>query len=159
MNLDRTDLDRLFRYCLALTGERSDAQDLLHDALEGYLHRAPGEVGDAVAYVRRSARNRFFNGIHRRGLVRFEALPEDDFNPAQERDLESLVVDELTLATVWQSLSAAEREVVFLWAVEGMSASEIALHLGQPRGTVLARLHRLRRRATANFRDLAGGAS
>ena len=41
-------------------------------------------------------------------------------------------------------LEPMERELLFLWAVEGYTAQELADQTGAPRGTVLARLHRLR---------------
>lgn len=158
MSFERTELDSLYRYCLALSGDRHDAQDLLHSALETYLRNRPADVQHPIAYVRRIARNRFYDQLRRAGVVQFETLPEADAQPALERDMESLMVDEITLQQVWRKLNAAEREVVFLWAAEGLSTSEIALQLGQPRGTVLARLRRLRLRLAQQFPNLAGEA-
>ena len=43
-------------------------------------------------------------------------------------------------------MSAAEQELVFLWAVERYTAAEPADHLDVPRGTVPAGLHRLEAR-------------
>lgn len=157
MTFDRESLDRLFRYCLALTGQREEAQDLLHNALESYLTKRPTDVQDPAAYIRRIARNRFFDGLRRAGIVRFEALDHPELHAASERDLENMVTDELTVREVWQKLNPAEREIVFLWAVEGLSASEIALQLGQPRGSVLSRLHRMRIRISGDFPQHARG--
>lgn len=157
MNFDRATLDSLFRYCLALTGEREDARDLLHNAVESYLHLRPADVQHPSAYIRRIARNRFYDELRRLRVVRFEPLPEQDIHPSSERDLESLMVDEATVQQLWQHLGPAEREVVFLWAVEGLSASEIALQLGEPRGTILSRLRRLKLRLIEQFPELSRG--
>ncbi|MBB3059906.1 RNA polymerase sigma factor [Microbulbifer rhizosphaerae] len=156
MTFTRSELDALFRYCLALIGQAEDAQDLLHSALERFLRSRPADVQQPLAYIRRIARNRFFDQMRRAGRVQFDSLEDVDAQPGTERDLESLLVDEMTLRQ-WRDLNAAEREVVFLWAVEGLSSGEIALQLGQPRGTVLARLHRLRRRLLQRFPQPAGG--
>ena len=83
----------------------------------------------------------------RQRIVSFETLGDPDAYPNTERELEDMMVDRLTLEKVWLELTAPEREVVFLLAVDGLSASEIALRLGQPRATVLSRLRRLRLRA------------
>lgn len=159
MNFDRATLDSLFRYCLALTGEREDARDLLHNALESYLRQRPTAVQHPLAYVRRIARNRFYDELRRLRVIRFEPLPDQDIPASTERELESLMVDEAMVAQLWHRLAPAEREVVFLWAVEGLSASEIALQLGEPRGTILSRLRRLKLRMAEQFPELVNGGS
>jgi len=40
--------------------------------------------------------------------------------------------------------STHEREILYYWAVEGMTAAQIATTLDSRRGTVLSRIHRLR---------------
>jgi RNA polymerase sigma-70 factor, ECF subfamily len=89
--------------------------------------------------------------------VQFEVLESAESQPSLERDLEETVVDAITATQIWNTLNPAEREVVFLWAVEGLSASEIADQLGEPRGTVLSRLRRLRMRVTAEYLHRASG--
>lgn len=145
MTFSRGELDQLFRYCLALTAHRQDAQDLLHGALERFL-TSRVDVQSPVAYIRRVARNQFYDQLRRNRVVSFEPLPEAEMPEASERDIEDIVIDELTLRAVWHEMTPQEREVMFLWAVEGYSASEIALQLAQPRGTVLARMRRARQR-------------
>jgi RNA polymerase sigma factor (sigma-70 family) len=146
MSFDPAMLDRLFRYCLSLTRHRDDALDLMHSAIEKYLSLPQADVRQPVHYVRRIARNLFYDQQRHAKRYPMESLPEEYPPDFSERDLESMVIDEITLAKIWQNLLPAEREVIYLWAAEEMSTSEIALHLGQPRGTVLARLHRLKQR-------------
>jgi len=149
MTFDRTTLNGLFRYCLALCGERENAHDLLHDALEKYLRDAPRDVQEPVSYIRRIARNGFFDQYRRQRIIGFETLENPDAHASTERDLEAMMVDRLTLEKAWLELTPPEREVVYLWALDGLSASEIALQLNLPRGTVLSRLRRLRLRMEA----------
>ncbi len=145
--LNRAELDRLFQYCLALTDQRSDAQDLLHSTLESYLRKRLSGVDSPVAYIRRMARNRFFDERRRHALVAFESLEVQEAEPASlESELAAMVSDARSLERIWPQLSAPEREVIFLWAVEGLTASEMALQLGEPRGTLLSRLSRLKTR-------------
>jgi len=147
MQFDPDNLDRLFRYCLSLTRHREDALDLMHTALEKFLRIPKEQINQPWYYLRRIARNHFYD--RQRHSQRFPEISLEESGipePFSERDLESIVIDQVTLARVWETLSAPERETLYLWAAEGMSTSEIALHLGQPRGTVLARLHRLKQR-------------
>lgn len=146
MKFDRTSLNKLFHYCLALSGQHDDAYDLLQDSLEKYLSKEELSVANPQAYIKRIARNRFYDLQRRKKIIQFDVLEDVDELEGEERDLESILVDELTLRQVWQLLSAAEREVTFLWAVEDLSSTEIASQLGIPRSTVLSRLRRMRLR-------------
>lgn len=89
VNLDRAELDALYRYCLALSGERQDAWDLLHGALESVLRRRPRDIQHPAAYLRRTVRNRFYDQLRRAGSLQFERLENADAQPGAERHLES----------------------------------------------------------------------
>lgn len=157
MHFERETLDGLFQYCMALCHHTEDAYDLLHNALENYLQQPKGSVQFPLAYIRRSARNRFFDNLRRNKIVSFESLPDADIHLSEERALEAMMVDQLTLRKIWADLSPSEREVLYFWAVQGMSAAEVGLHLELPRGTVLARLKRLKDRVVASYPALGSG--
>lgn len=144
MIFDRTSLNKLFRYCMALCDQRDDAYDLLQDSVERYLTQTNQTPKNSQAFIRRIARNRFYDQQRRKKIVHFDVLDEMDIDASHEQDLESILIDELTLNYIWKTLSTAEKEVVFLWAVDGLSASQIADELDIPRATVLSRLRRMR---------------
>jgi len=146
MALDRDTLDRLYRYAVVLTNDGDSAFDLLHRALEKYLGAQTVEARDPVAYVRRIIRNTFFDDLRRSRVVPFEPLPEPDAEASPLPELEATVIDRITLDRIWARLQPPEREALYYWAVEGMSANEIGLHLGEPRGSILSRLKRARDR-------------
>lgn len=52
-----------------------------------------------------------------------------------------------------------ESEVLYYWAIEGMTTQEIADQIDVPRGTVLSRLYRIRKRfdTKAENNELSGG--
>jgi len=52
---------------------------------------------------------------------------------------------------MFQFLNPVEREILHLWAVEGMTTAQIAEQLDTPRGTVLSRIYRMRQRLIAEF--------
>jgi RNA polymerase sigma-70 factor, ECF subfamily len=158
MTFDRAALNHLFQYCLSLCGQEADAYDLLHNALEKFLKTKSASINSPTAYIKTIARNHFFDQERRRKKLQFDVLEDSNQVVDTEQHLENMVVDELTLRTVWKTLSPAEREVMFLWSAEGLSASEIAEQLSIPRATVLSRLHRLRIRLQANpkFASIGG---
>ncbi len=142
----REELDSLLAYGIALVGNRDEGFELLQACIEKYLRLPPAEVQHPVAYLRRMMRNRFIDD--QRWHHRWESESYDDelHSGQDDRDLETMLVNRIAIETVWKKMTAAEREIVHLWALEGLSAAEIALQLGIPRGTVLSRLHRVRQR-------------
>ena len=62
-----------------------------------------------------------------------------------------------------EGLDPLERELLFLWAVEGYTARELGEATECSRGTVLSRLHRLRKKIIRHSQDserrLQGGAA
>ncbi len=144
--LDKALFDQLYRYCCSLTGDEDDACDLLQSAFEKYLRagRAVPELNKF--YMMRIARNQFIDDWRKSG--RMESEPYDDgkqldFDIAT---LEQTIVDQDTLAALWFGFEPLEREILFLWAVEGYTTAEVAKWLDLPRGTVLSRISRLRKR-------------
>lgn len=139
-------LQRLFRYGYSLTADEAAAYDLLQDGLEAMLRAPPRQALAMEAYVRTIMRNRFYDG--RRREQRFPSQPLDEEQGAtlalERCSLEDIVIAELDLDAAWRLLEPLEREILYLWAMEDLSAREIADTLQMPRGTVLARMHRLR---------------
>jgi len=157
MPFTRSELDQLLNYSMVLCADRDDALDLLQGGIEKYLLNGPVDVVQPLAYLRRIIRNLFIDQQRRNKIVEFESLDSDQQYPAvNERDIAGMLIDEAELEYIWTKLTAAEREVVYLWGVEGMTVSEIALQLGQPRSTVLTRLHRMRTRLAQKFPALGG---
>ncbi|MEM9557825.1 MAG: RNA polymerase sigma factor [Acidobacteriota bacterium] len=147
-----TDLELLqagYRYALSLTADVAEAEDL---AQQGWLrlHRRYGgrkKTSLLFTTVRRLFIDRFRRG-RRVELVALEDLetePEDLAMPSLEHvDLERLLA----------GLRAKEREALFLHAVEGYTAAEIAELTDRSRGTVLSLIHRARRKLVAEARQL-----
>lgn len=157
MTLSRDELDRLYRHALALTGAREEAEDLLQSCLAEWLSRPEDLVVAPVAYLRQMLRSRFIDAKRRGRIVRFEPIEAAEALPDPQQGLEQLVVDEATLEQAWALLDPPEREVLYLWAFEGLSAAEIALQLQQPRGSILSRMHRARQKIQRQFPAQAGG--
>ncbi|ABZ78736.1 RNA polymerase, sigma-24 subunit, ECF subfamily [Shewanella halifaxensis HAW-EB4] len=146
--MDRELLQSLYRYCLCLTASNAQAEDLLQTAIESWL-KASSRPVQLRAYLRKVIRNQFIDDCRRLKLVDFEPL--DDNAPAllDEACLEEIEIQHNLIEHLFELLNSAEREVLYLWAIEGYSAAEIAQELQQPRGTILSRLHRIKLKAAA----------
>ena len=152
----RDDLQKLYRYCCSLSGDGDAAYDLLQSAIEKVLRQrfSPEPGGSAkspehkLAYTRTTIRNLYIDRCRRQALVSFEALPEELPADINANTLEELVIQQKTLEEIWPLFDATDREILFLWAVQGLSASEVAEETGSTRNTVLSRIHRIRQKVT-----------
>jgi len=145
--LSDSDFQRAYRYATALCGDRDQAYDLVHSAVANWLQAAPKGVREPLGYILRIVRNGYIADARRAALLRW--TPLDDVAGVVATDLaplEDTVLQRGELAQIWKQLGPAEREVLYLWAVEGYTVDEISQQTATPRGTLLARLHRLRRR-------------
>lgn len=144
---DRDALNRAYRYCCSLCNDPTAAADLLQDGLERYL-RSEVHPDNPDAMLRRILHNRFIDTLR----TRRQEDPIDSGNLDAQllvmglNSLEDQVIAQDELDRLWHSLQPAERELLHLWAVDGYTAHEIAELQGCPRGTVLARIFRLRQR-------------
>jgi RNA polymerase sigma-70 factor (ECF subfamily) len=140
------ELNRLYRYCLSLTRHSDDAYDLLQSAIEKFLHRDPPTPDKRLAYLRQIIRYHFIDDYRHRQLVQMESLEEVNLLDVGTQTLDQMMMDQQTLEQVWQQLTPEASELLYLWAVEGQTAQQIADELAQPRGTILSRIHRIRKK-------------
>lgn len=140
------ELNRLYRYALSLTGERDAAFDLTQAALLRWIETSNAAVDEPLRYVLSIIRNLHFD--HCRHEKRLKQVPLDEIGPLDLdlAPLEQAQADADEVRWLLGELGDAERELLYLWAVEGYTIDEISNHTATPRGTLLSRLHRMRRR-------------
>ena len=154
--MDRNLLNELFRYCFALTGNESDAYDLLQASIEKYLRKAIVSVENETAYLKRIIRNHYIDEYRKQSRVDLESFDEVvTYVDINTKPLEQIVASQRQVESVWLLLSDSEREILYFWAVEGYSTSELASILDMPRGTLLSKIHRLRARLEENIGESA----
>ncbi len=145
--LSDEDLRRLYRYAMTLTRDRDRSRDLVHTAIVRWLDSGNNPVEQPRRYMMVAVRNAYYDECRRIKLHAPKTLTAGDaLEEEGGESLEDLLVREDQLQRIWRLLSDSEREILFLWAVEGFTLAEISAHTCVPRGTLLARLHRLRRR-------------
>ena len=151
----------LLRTAMSLSQNRADAEDLLQETFVGAykgLKRFAGRssvktwlVGiltrQAARAWHKSRRRRRTRSIHSGTNVNIQAGALSTEGP--ERGVER----QIDVRQVLASLGSAQREVLVLRELQGLSYEEIAQVLGIPRGTVESRLYRAR----AEFRERFDG--
>ena len=158
-------LDALYRVALRLTGDPTQAEDLVQDtmlkAYRSWRQYRPGT--NAKGWLLTILRNTFINDYRRRKLepvaTDLETVePHALYRRVEDVDPEgtffSQIVDEKVLEAV-DALPPEFREVLVLSDMEGMSYAEIAEALHIPVGTVKSRLFRGRRLLQAALYEYA----
>jgi RNA polymerase sigma-70 factor (ECF subfamily) len=160
-------LDALYRVALRLSGNPSDADDLVQETmLKAYRSWDQYQPGtNAKGWLLTILRNSFINEYRRRTrhpeTVDVDTIePFAVFQDIQEEDPQGAffdkIVDDEVLRAI-DGLPEAFRETVVLSDVEGMSYQEIGKILDIPVGTVKSRLFRARQMLQAKLYDYAVG--
>jgi RNA polymerase sigma-70 factor (ECF subfamily) len=158
-------LDTLYRVALRLTGNASDADDLVQEtmlkAYRAWNQFTPGT--NAKAWLLTILRHAFINEYRRRTrrpetvdidtIEPFAVFPEVQDDDPQGAFFDRIVDDEVLRAI--DTLPEAFRETLVLSDVEGLSYQEVAGILGVPVGTVKSRLFRARHLLQSKLYDYA----
>lgn len=153
MELDRVSLNKLYRYAYTLTANEADAYDLLHSAIETSLNRPSASTDKNIAYIRVIMRNRYIDEYRHKQTFPLDHINDHHPVSMNESSLEDVIIASHDLSLLWKILEPVDREVLFLWAVEGYNMREISEKLAISRGTLLSRIHRLRKRLSADVAD------
>lgn len=150
-------VDVLYRVALTLTGQPSDAEDLVQDTLVRAFRAVERFDGaHPRAWLLTILRHTHLNRQRQRrpDLLRDGDSALLESSGPTEPAAEDVVVNELfeaVVAQALQDLSGRHRAVVTLVDIEGLSYQEAADALGVPRGTVMSRLHRARAKIRARL--------
>jgi len=151
---------RLWAFALRISGDQHDAEDLVQRACVRALERAhqlqPGTA--PLSWMFSIVQSTWINELRARSVRGRSGMDwDDDFletvaDPAA-RTPEQNVMDGQIVKAV-QRLPEAQRVVMLLVGVEGLSYKEAAEALGVPIGTIMSRLSRARQAIGALFSDL-----
>ena len=152
MILDQQQLNQLYRYSYALTVDRDNAYDLLQAAMEKYLNKPTQNTSLILPYIRKIIRHQFIDDERRSKRVVFEPIENVETIALDTMALDNMMINEELADIAWSVLNTAEREMMFLCAIEGYTAAEIASETDTPRGTVLSRIYRIRHKVIEAFK-------
>ena len=145
---DKNELNQLYRYCYALVDNEADAYDLLQSSLEKYIRATPENVSNRNSYMRKIIRNQFIDQYHANKKMESEEFNENNITNINDElsSLEKIVINKEEAEIIWNLLDFSEREIMYLWAIQGFTTSEVAGFLGIPKGTIVSKVSRLRKR-------------
>lgn len=137
-------LDSAYRYAHSLCANEALAEDLVQESWLRVVEHYGADIAKPVLF--RTIRNLYVDRWRHEKRFPAEAFDEskaaastsvaDPHDPALDAALDSAL----------RTLSSLERETLFLAVIEGYTATEIAVLTECPRGSVLSRLHRSKRK-------------
>ena len=144
-------LQQLYRYSYSLTSDEHDAYDLLQAALEKFV-KTNIEVNQPAAYVKKIIYHQFIDDCRRDKIIQFESLEEKNLpTDFDVQTLDELLVNEDMAKQILDSLEPDEREIMYCWAIEGFSTADIAEKFEKPKGTILSKIYRMRKKLIEQF--------
>ena len=147
--LDKNELEQLYRYALSLAMKEDVAYDLLQTALERYIRRPTKPDDKPLAYLRTIIRNLYIDLKRHNKVVQIISIECDELISIEREDdmsMEDVLINQQEVQQLISLLNSEENELLYLWAVEEHTVAEIAKIYQKPRGTVLSKLHRLKKR-------------
>ena len=150
---DKNDLNQLYQYCNVLTGHEANAFDLLQSSLEKYLRHPPNDLNAKVSYMRTIIRNQFIDQYRDLQKIEFKEFDDDTVTNISDGlyAFEEIIINEESASLVWALLDSLEREIMYLWAIQGLTTAEVAISLNIPKGTVVSKISRLRKKVTSQL--------
>lgn len=146
INFEREEIQKLYQYAVSLCRDNDFAFDLVQSTLERCI-KLSTPPNNKMSYARTVLRNMFIDYYRHQNK-----FPEDSYDDEivsidlEMQSLEQVMINKDQLEKAWKLLKPFETEILFLWAVEGHSIQAISDQIGIPKGTALARIHRLRKR-------------
>ena len=139
--MDRDTLNRMYRYAYALCHQQEQAYDLVQSVVTKLLAKGTDLSATPLPYLLTSIRNLHIDQYRRDQRHPHVELVESISDQSRYFDD---VCTRMEAETLLETMSSEERELIYLNSVEGYSAQEIADMREAPRGTILARIHRLK---------------
>ena len=147
--LDKDLLNKLYRYSYTFAGDDDKAYDLLYSSIEKFLRSNHSD--NPEAYIKRIIRNQFIDECRRNKIIQYEQIDDQSVTDIDFKSIESIIINSDMTEQIFNFLEPDEREILYLWAIEEYTTSEISIQLERPKGTILSKLHRMRKRITDNF--------
>jgi RNA polymerase sigma-70 factor (ECF subfamily) len=146
---------RVYKICLRMLANTSDAEDLTHDTLLQVQRKLSSFRGDSAfsSWLYKITVNQVLMHFRKRSTrcekTTIEGEIPEQSKPYLERPHSVSIIDHIALASAIAKLPPGYRAVFLLHDVEGYAHSEIARTLGFTDGTSKSQLHKARRQMRA----------
>ena len=149
------ELGGLRKFCLSLTGNATDADDLLQTTVEKVLEKGMPEDAHAAKWAYRICKNTWIDELRSRDVRQKYPRQAGQLILEEAPSAESVASGERQMAAVsaaLDSLPEDQRLALTLVAVEGMTYAETAEILEVPVGTIMSRIARARRNLMGSYK-------
>ena len=163
---NKDQLNQLYRYALSLSAHEQTAYDLVQSGVERYLKKVSTlsePLENPNAYLKSIIRNIYFDLVRHRKIVPMVSIESEDaansdavIGLVNNDEMQDLLINRQEVEQLLSSLSSQESELLYLWAVEEHTVEEISRIYAKPRGTMLSKLHRLKKRIREQFSSVDG---
>ena len=146
---NKEELNQLYRHALALSAHEETAYDLVQAALERYLKKSSSAIEKPLAYIKTIIRHFYYDQERHKKVVPMISIESDDVSyiePLDDDPMLDVLINQQEVKQILISLNAEENELLYLWAVEEHTVEEIANIYEKPKGTILSKLYRLKKR-------------
>lgn len=137
----------LFGYAVRQLGDRSEAEDVFHEAFMAVLRerRGPRELSSFRAWIFQVARNLCHNRFRARERTQRALRAEASVEPERRPDTEHLLDARDVPRALTHAVSRLPEPLAELYALRasGLSYDEMAETLELPLGTIKSRMHRM----------------
>lgn len=156
-----SELDALRRFCLSLTGNNHDADDLLQMTVERLLDKGMPDDAHTLKWGYRVCRNIWIDELRSREVRQryVKSDTEQDANIPSAQDSAEQEHQMATIAAALNKLPEDQQMALTLVAIEGRTYAETAVILQIPVGTVMSRISRARRNLTDLLNDTTSASS
>jgi len=79
-------------------------------------------------------------------MISIESDEVSHIETFDDSSMDDVLIYQQDVQRLTENLSSEENELLYLWAVEEHTTEEIAKIYKQPKGTILSKLHRLKKR-------------
>lgn len=137
--------DRLFRHVYFRVGDRDTALDIVQDSFAKAWRSSQtgGEIRNPEAFLFTIANNLVIDHYRKAKSSSLDALAEDGFDPGFDGAPAAHATAELSLVMrALETLESADREIIVMRHVDGLTPGEIAERLGITENAVSVRVHR-----------------
>ncbi len=148
------ELGGLRKFCLSLTGNAADADDLLQTTVEKILEKGMPEDAHAAKWAYRICKNAWIDEVRSRDVRQKYPRQAGHVVVDEAPSAERVAGDEKLIAAVsaaLDNLPEEQRLALTLVAVDGKTYAEAAEILEVPVGTIMSRIARARRNLMAEY--------
>ena len=141
------ELGGLRRFCVSLTGNTADGDDLLQATIERVLEKGMPEDAHVAKWVYRVCKNAWIDEIRARDVrQKYPQLVVDEEHDSPSAEESASGQRELeTVNAALAELQPEQRLALTLVAIDGRTYAEAAEILDVPVGTIMSRIARARR--------------